>query len=468
MYCALCVQWMNLLLLLAVTQAPAASTAPAADLAAQRQAVLTLLRADPAGALTAASEVFERWVRQEPDNRALRGFDDRLRALQALQQRICEAIEPAAREAARGLAADVLTDVVGAPATQPSRAAADVVPASQLYAEFLPQFLYRLDTQELDPPQQEFLRRYYNLQVRRMIDEVMRLGLPLSAMTADSHELEHYLLLLPLLHSTSGFDVSLLSTLPPWVLAPGRLEGLADFCLLRVGRLDAAMVIATRLCHEGKGDVYAYCVSAADKCEKNRQPGRAVQCLEAAVNALTKDDPRVLEQRFAICRTWANAKNYALAAGQAGRIIKDLAGTPQGGQARYLRIRYLSQQGDAKAVRMEVDDALGDEHCKPYEADLMFLKWSALRKEGKGEQAGAMLKEFVRKYPDDPQVAEMYYAVAVDCLSAQRYQEAQGILRSLMERFPASQVAARAKPLLTRLVQCDASANQPQAQSTQP
>ncbi len=455
MYCGSCVPWVQWALMLIVAQGPVPASAPATALPGSDepyQSLAARLRQDQA-ALPQARDLFERWLRLEPDNRCVQGFAERLGALQTLRQRIHDALVPAGAAAVQGLAIDILTDTPSAPQTRPARAAPPLVPAAQLYSEFLPHFQYRLQTDRFSPAQQDFLRTYYNAQVRQMVDEVMRWGMPLSTVAADSHELEYYLLLLPLLHSTCGFDVSLLNTLPPWILAADRLERLADFCLLRVERIDAAGAIGVQLLRHDKGGsgAYEYYLAAADKCVKSRLPARAVQCLEAAIASLARDDPRAVEQRLAICQVWADAKNYAMAAGAAGQIIKDMSGAPASGRARYLRIRYLSQQGDSNAILLEVDDALADAACRPFEPDLMFFKWLALRRQNKPEQAAGLLKEFLRKYPDNPQAADMYYAAAVECLTSQRYDEARDVLRSLMDRFPGSPAAIQAKSLQARL-----------------
>jgi hypothetical protein len=305
----------------------------------------------------------------------------------------------------------------------------------------------------LDAREQEFLLTFYNAAALQMIDQTMRLGLPLSSLGKESWELDNYLLLLPLLHSQTQFDARLLDALPSGLLSPERLGHMADFCLLRLGRLDAAAAIGVRVVgrEPSKEAIYQYYVDAASKCRQQHLLARAAQCLEQAVALLAPEDLKSIEARFRLCETYDENKSYAQAAGQAGQIAKYTAGTDNAGKATFLRLKYFAKQQDSKAVLLEADDALASKPCGPYVADLMYLKWWALRAEGKGEQASQVLQIFLKSYADSPYAAEMYYAVAVDCLSAQRYDEALTILKSLTEKFPLSPVAKRAKALLAKL-----------------
>ncbi|HUW82166.1 MAG TPA: hypothetical protein VMZ31_05125 [Phycisphaerae bacterium] len=305
----------------------------------------------------------------------------------------------------------------------------------------------------LTAAQVTFARAYYNAEAKDMLNETMELGASLASLTQGEQSVENYLVLMPLLQNPTQFDVRLLDALPVSCTTPERLHQLADFCLLCLGRLDAASAIATRLAGTQGPDParYAYFVDSVGKCTNAHEPGLAVRCLDEAIALLDRDDQRVLEHRFRKCEIWANAGNYAMAAGEAGTIARDFAGTEHGARARYLRIRHLATQGDFKAVLMDVEDAAKDEHCDPYRADLLYLHWLALRKEGRGERASQVLRTFLEKYPEDDRAAEMYYAVGVDCLSAQRYEDAARVLRKLVEEFPTADAARRAKRLVEKL-----------------
>ncbi len=301
--------------------------------------------------------------------------------------------------------------------------------------------------------QQAFLKAYYNAEIHTRIDEIMLLGRPLATLGQEDHGLECYLLLLPLLHSTSEFDADLLNELPNWVMKPERVHRLIDFCLFRAGRLDAAAAIQARA-PETSGsktsprDAY---LAFVPKCLQNNRPDRAVQCLRKAIDLSTPGASAIVDLRFRICDIWADARNFALAAGEAGQIARDVAGTERAGRAIYLRVKYFADKGDAKAVLHEVDDAIADPQCRPYLSELLYLKWQSLRKDGRGRAASGVLKRYLADFPKNAHAAEMYYAVAVDCLSAQRYDEALGILESLVKQYPRTPSAKRGQRLLGKL-----------------
>ena len=258
-----------------------------------------------------------------------------------------------------------------------------------------------------------------------------------------------------MLHDPAGFSAESLRELPNWMLAPEHLRRLADFCLFRAGRLDAAEAIALNLKDQKptRDARLAFRLEAADRCAATHRPGLAVDCLKAAQLLLEPRDGRAVEIRFRICTVWAQAKNWALAAGEAGRLAQDLAGSANGAKARFMRLKYLATPGDAHALLQEIDDAIQDVHCETWLPELQYYKWKALRQVRRGQEAGIVLKQFLARYPKDPNGAEMYFAIARDCLSVQRYDEALPILESLKGRYPQSSYVLQANQLIERLYQ---------------
>lgn len=235
--------------------------------------------------------------------------------------------------------------------------------------------------------------------------------------------------------------------------ATERLQRLADFCLLRAGRLDAALAIQLKLrqLEPTVENRYALYLENATRCTAAHVPGTAVQSIESARRLLDEKDPRQLALQLRICDTWAGAQNWALAAGQAGTIARDYATVPEGGEALVRRMRYLAAQEDAQSILHEIDDILKDPRCQKDLPELLCRKWRALRKQGKGQAASLLLKQFVEQFPQDPNGAEMYFTVATDCLATQRYDEARAVLESLRSRYPKSSFDAKAQDLLEKL-----------------
>jgi outer membrane protein assembly factor BamD (BamD/ComL family) len=281
----------------------------------------------------------------------------------------------------------------------------------------------------------------------------MSLGRPLAALSTGSHEVEHYLVLLPLLHSPSRFDAGLLEVLPAWVLAAGRRSELADFCLLGLGRLDAAVAIVTHPVDKKglRNSAYEYFLSAVEKCQKNNRPDLAVECLRSAIALLAKDDPEVLALRLKIYRIWSDRGNYDLAAGEAKQILDDFPSGDHVGEVAYFRMLCLARQGDSKAIRMEIDDLLADSRCSLYAQRLLYLKWYALQKEGNSEAAWLVVQQYVSKYPQSPYAADMRFAAAVQFFHEGRHAEAVRQLEEFATDYPDGKHTKAAKALLKQL-----------------
>lgn len=419
------------------------------------------LEADPAAALVAARDVFDRWCKASPDLNSLELFRHRLSACESLRKEILRRLQAVGQGAIQELVGSDLWDdgrPVRGKSGQPSAASATstpLVPPEQLYRLYLPHFQYAIDTRDLQPAEKSFLRAYYNAEVRDAIAGVVQVGRPLAA-ARDRHGLAHlecYLLLLPLLHDTSRFSADSLRGLPDWMFAPDRLRALSDFCLFRAGRLDAAEAIAVSM-NKSKSPSEAgieFYTEASARCAVAHMPGVAVECLRAAIGRMDGRDPRAVGLRFQICDIWAGVKNWALAAGEAGGIARDYPGQAEAGRALCLRLEYLAAQGDNQAILYEVDDAINQPFCKECLPRLLYQKWSVLREAGRGPEATLVLKDFLNRYPKEPFGAEMYFAIARDCLAAQRYHEALAVLESLKAHYPDSPSAKQSAALIDKL-----------------
>ena len=463
--------WTSMLLSVVIVLPTTGQASAPADM----EKLCRLLDDKPADNLPAARALFEGWYKADPHNAALQAFRLRLTTLHALRDEISAQLRSAGHNAVGRMVTAIL-DGQDAPKSgdvskTDTAAVHAVVSAEELYRRYLPGFRYPLNARGLQPAQKTFLRGLYNAEIRVAILEIMRVGRSLAtAADAKSSEVEYYLLVLPLLHEFTAFSVESMRDMPGWMLTPEHLRLLADFCLFRAGRLDAAEAISLNLKDQRPAPEtkLAFRVEAAGRCVVAHQPALAVECLKAAQSLLEPRDPRVTEIRFRICTVWAEAKNWALAAGEAGRLAHDFAGSPDGAKAFCTRIGYLAAQGDAQTLLQEVDDALNDPRCEPWFADLHYYKWKALRQLDRGQEAGIVLKRFLDRYPADPRGAEMYFSVARDCLSAQRYDQALAILESLKTRYPNSSHALRARQLLENLYQTRARpdsrpASQPEA-----
>jgi hypothetical protein len=148
-----------------------------------------------------------------------------------------------------------------------------------------------------------------------------------------------------------------------------------------------------------------------------------------------------------------SAKAWPLLAGQC-KVYLETAGKVSDDEWASIvltRVTALAESKSTASLSVELDRALKDKRSGSQMPSLLLLKWRLLRQEHKGEEAVGIMKMFMREYPKDPRVAEMYYAIAVDCLASQRYEEARSVLEAIVERFPYALEATRAEELLKKL-----------------
>lgn len=445
---------MYLLLLLGVCLGMGSSKpAPAASsYSGHIESMTRLLESAPVEHLPAARTLLDQWHLEASDNKSLKGFRQRMKVLQSLRDEILQQLQVTGQDAVSALVDHLWDDA--RKKTKSKASSATVVPAEQVYRRYLPHFRYSIDTSSLQPAEKTFLQAYYNAEVQATISQVMRKGRALGAGgDRQAQELECYLILLPLLHNPRRFVADSLRELPEWMMTPAHLKSLSDFCLFRAGRLDAAEAIMMNTPGQQPTPKsrYDFYTDAADRCVDAHLPGVAVECLKTVVTLLERNDPRHVELRTRIYEIWAGAQNWALAAGEAGQLAHDFKGSAAAGRAMGQRVKYLSAQGDWATILHEIDDIMKDPQCKSDLPELHYHKWKALRQSGQGQAAGMLLKQFLERYPDNHHGAEMYYVVAVDCLSAQRYDEARAILESIKTRYPQSPLSKKAAPLIEQL-----------------
>jgi hypothetical protein len=80
-----------------------------------------------------------------------------------------------------------------------------------------------------------------------------------------------------------------------------------------------------------------------------------------------------------------------------------------------------------------------------YEAKILYLRWFCTEHLSRQNEGQRVLEEFLAKYPNDPLGADMRLSLAYDELASSNYKDARNELESIVERFPASYAASRAK-----------------------
>jgi len=188
-----------------------------------------------------------------------------------------------------------------------------------------------------------------------------------------------------------------------------------------------------------------------------------VELYALAVQKAGPRTPQADRLRVEIIRRLESVRAWPLLAEQCDVCLDDLGDVSDADRAFVVatRLRALAEVDATTSLATAIDRALADGRLASRRADLLLLKWRHLRKEGKGQAAAKVLKAFLEEYPNDPRAAELFYAVAVDCLASEQYEEARSILRTLRERFPHAAQAEWAETLLGRLSRIHTSARAP-------
>ncbi len=328
-----------------------------------------------------------------------------------------------------------------------------VAPAKEFYETAVKVFGIPIRIQNLPVEEREFLAKYYDFQLRGMTTKIGKAGLALAVADAGFKGTHDYVLVLPLLHAQGDRGVNV-SILPKWLRQAEELNSLSDSCLLHFGLPFQAMAVARYACESQKKPFSEreFYETAAGKCAGS-SASTAVECLNRALVSVPADkiDDRVKLQ-FRIYQVWWDAGNYALAASQAKKIATEFPAHAETGRAIQSYYTSLANSGNADAVLTDIDTALGKKAAQSYRAQLLFVKWWALRKKrDKPANLAVLEKTMVSQYGDNPIVAPILFSQAMDSLANQDYQQANELLAAIAEKFPQTKSAEQAKRIMSRL-----------------
>jgi tetratricopeptide (TPR) repeat protein len=262
-----------------------------------------------------------------------------------------------------------------------------------------------------------------------------------------------YVLVLPLLHAGDPQPLNI-DVLPLWLRGPEQLAILSDSCLFQFESPFQAMTIARKAAQiQGKtfseSDFYR---SAARRCGSSRAKV-AAECLRKALAAISGEQTDLaIDLEFDIVQTWLSSGNYLLAAGEAREIFEKHPSHSSAGRAIWLYHYALSRNGSTEEILANIDKALADDRCRPYEPRLLYIKWWALRRQrNQSARVAALEYDLLKRYGGDPMIAPVLLSRATDLLASQSYHEAGEVLQQLVQKFPSTQAAIQAQRMLERL-----------------
>jgi tetratricopeptide (TPR) repeat protein len=408
-----------------------------------------LAAADDVAASSVGESILAALRREYSNDSGLRAYESRLKAAEFLAGQMQQQLAKAA-----GAQLSLVVGEVPGPRNKPSNAALmAVAPAKRFYETSVKVFSSPVHISGLKEEQKSFLARYYDLRLRALVAAVARAGQALAIAEPRFKGTYDYVLVLPLLHAQDRQPLNV-GVLPRWMRGPEQLLALSDSCLLHFELPFQAMAIA-RESSEIQGQVFSesdFYRSSARRCGSTR-PKVAVDCLRSAL-ALVPDEPSdlAIDLRFDMVQLWLSSGNYLLAAGEAREIFTKYPRHSSAARAIWLHYYALSRHGNTEEILANIDAALTDDRCRPYEPRLLYIKWWALRRQrNQSARVAALEYDLLKRYGGDPMVAPILLSRGTDLLASQSYNEARTVLQRLVQEFPSTQAAVQARRMLERL-----------------
>lgn len=328
-----------------------------------------------------------------------------------------------------------------------------VWPAKDLYDKYSDVFSKPIKIDNMSHGEKSFLIQYYDLNLKTAVKQIADAGKSLAVTDPEYKGTYDYTLLLPLLHTDSKHPINT-NYFPKWMRQPEQLGLLSKSCLLHFGEPGHAMALAREaaVISGSKFSEIEWYKSAAKQCGA-AQVKTGVECLHKAIECTSDEDTDgVISLEFDIVKKWLDSGNYALAAGQAKRISERYPRRREFGTAIWLYYYGLLRSSHIEAVLAGIDEAIADERCKPHRPKLMFLKWLSLRrKRGHEAQLAAVEHEIIKRYGNDPMVAPILLTRATDHLVNRENHHARAMLSEVIEKFPKTKAAEKAKKMLESL-----------------
>lgn len=402
-----------------------------------------------AQALELGNSLFKALLEEKPENPALVLLTKRLSAAEQIGALVMNGIRLGQPKLLEGIP-DVEDLGLPPPVSADRVAPASLLPpAREVYWTRLREFADERISNGLSVQQVAFCNRYYDL---RMQDLIVAIGRHVVVADPDSSENICYALVLPLLH-LHGRDGDWEQMEPLLTLfSPTILDMLSKFALLQIERPQAAMAVAQYRARmiDREFSPAQWAADAAEACVASHRPDLAGQLL-CMVAASTGDRDSAARLRLRIAESYARCGDYNVAAQICERILVDLPDTSLYGSIKVMRLGHLAREDKAEQVVVETRSALQDSRCGPHLAQVLYLRWWALRKMNRLEEAAQTAQRVLEQYPDNPCVAPVLLERATDALARQEYDRCRELLIKLTGDFPGSESAKRAQDILSRL-----------------
>jgi len=387
--------------------------------------------------------------RDEPANPLLEALEKRLEAAEQVRDLVTSGIrgsQPALLEGIPGM------EDLGLPppaSAEPSTLAPLLPSAREVYWTRLQVFSEEPASGSLSAQEVAFCRQYYDLRMQELATVV---GHHVVAVDPNSSEDVCYALVLPLLHLQGRDDDWRQAEALLTLFSPAMLDVLSRFSLLQIERPQAAAALAQYRA-QAKGEDFSptsWAVAAADTCTAHHRPDLTERLLSMILTRVT-DREATARLRLKIAESYARCEDCEKAARVCESILSDLPDVSVYGRITTLRLGYLAREEQAERVVLESQCALEDSRCEPHWAQILYLRWWALRRMERREEAAQVAEALLERYPENALTAPILLERATDALARSEYSESRRLLTRLVDGFPGSESAKRADDMLNRL-----------------
>ena len=386
---------------------------------------------------------------------ALESFFRRLELVDEVTQLLIESFEASRSDSLNSVLGDIaeMSDI--ALPVLPSK---KIMRASGILSEYSDIFREALLLSSLAKEEADFLRNYYDTAARLAGKYLARRGQMVSAINKQSGvDVLELCLVMPFLHlSDQQWTTEDIESLPKWMKTDDNIAALERFAL-RVRRPFTAYQFSLfnrKSDIKGREFTYPdYLLSAAESRIKHRDYHVAIYCIRIGIEQAeqVKKEDTATELRFSLSDLLSNIGHSGLAAKEILELMESYPQCPDWGKAAMLRIKYLYEAADFKAIAAEANEYQSDSRCSNRLAQILYMSWVTHRRLNDLETAQKIEQQFLKQYSKHPLGADMYFASAMTAMASGNYEEAGRLLEIVEYQYPKSRIQQKVKKIRQRL-----------------
>jgi TolA-binding protein len=347
--------------------------------------------------------------------------------------------------------------------------AKNTMSASEIYLEYAADFGASLRRFQLPEEATKTLVSYYTASLNASRDYVAKRCRSGVASGKPSTELLQLAVVLPFLQvSDERRTAGEIASLPTWMQEPGALETLESFALSIRRPLTAYAFANQRKPAAERSSrqvgLPAYLRAAAERLLEGREYHAALHCLKTATDLAEKENRagEVAWLRFRRAEVLATVGYSNMAAAEVQQLLERYPKSDSYSRAAMLRLKYLYESDQFPAAIEESSRYCVEERVKPHLPQMLYIRWLALRRVNRLEEAKKVQNAFLEQFPDHPLAADMLFASAMAALATSDYPETLRLLDLIEYRYPNSKLLPKVKELQQRLQSSSQSSHPPQ------